>query len=255
MKIRIEIAPQYEHLRPFIADIAENGVPEERARLVYAARNRVYALTAPGGEELSVKAFRSPSFPNCYVYTHLRQSKARRSMENALRLVEMGFDTPGPVAYVECTEHGRLTRSYYISRQIAADGDLRRWLDNPLAAKAMPGAAHLLARLHREGVFHKDFTPGNIMFSALPDGTFRYDLIDLNRMQFDVHRPKRLLRNLAAIYIESEEETARFGRLYGIATGMDPDKAEAEARAQMHRFIAHKRLLKRLKHPFNPKYP
>lgn len=247
MKTEIVINPDYAHLRPYITSIAESGVGAD-ARLIYRARNSVYAVDA-GGAKLNVKDFRRPSFPNDYVYTHLRKSKAARSYLNAMCLLELGVDTPTPVAYIEKTEGGRLSNSYYISLQLDHIHDMRLWLDSPQAMQAVPALARFLYTLHCKGVWHKDFSPGNILFSedaAAKDG-YRFYLVDLNRMEFGVHDCGRQLRNLAVIYIESEEETARFARLYAEAAGLDSATTAATALRLLRRYKDSKRRRDRLK--------
>lgn len=244
IRTRLVIAPGYERLRPFLERIASEGVPDG-ARIVYRSRNTVYAYEYEG-TMLSIKAFRRPSFPNCYVYNGMRESKARRSFENAMRLLRDGIGTPEPVAWIENTGGGRLLDSYYVSLHIATDGDMRLWADRPAAA-AVPDLALFMVRLHRAGIFHKDFSPGNIMFRVHDDGTHEFFLIDLNRMRFGVTDPRVLMRNFSAIYIENEEETGRLARLYAQAAGLDADATEAEARRQLHTYLRTKRLHKRLK--------
>ena len=69
-------------------------------------------------------------------------------------------------------------------------------------------------------------------------------------MEFDMYARGRQLRNLASIYIESEEETARFARMYAQAAGLDAPQTEAEALRLYHKYLDHKRRLKRLKNMF-----
>lgn len=246
----IVISPAFAHLRPFLEEIASNGVPAEN-ELVYQARNRVYRVVAPDGTALSIKAFRCPSFPNNYIYGNLRQGKAMRSFDNALRLLDLGFDTPEPVAFMEVSQGGAMKESYYISRHVDVDGDMRWWRDNPQARKALPQLAKLMVRMHRCGVYHRDFSPGNIMFRRKPGGEYIFYLIDLNRMRFNVHRRRTLYRNFRAIYIESEDETARLARMYATETGASPEKYDAMARRQLQKYLRGKKRKHALKHLFS----
>ena len=157
MKAKIIISPQYSHLAPLIDAIAADGVPVG-ATETYHARNTVYSLDTDTGIRLSIKDFHTPSIINSLVYTHLRRSKARRSYENARRLISMGFDTPDPVAYIEIHNGPLLTRSYYICRQIDESEDLRLWhlRDAASMSPILDGLAQYMVRLHRAGVYHKD---------------------------------------------------------------------------------------------------
>lgn len=250
MRVRKEIRPAFAHVEALVEEIAAHGVPSD-ATLIYEARNRVYTLDYQG-ISLNIKAFRPPSFPNNFVYNTVRRSKARRSMENALRLKDMGFETPEPVAYIEITAGDRLTRSYYISVQEKVDGDFRLWLDNPAAQAALPALASELVRLHRAGVWHKDFSPGNVMFrrDAAARGGYRLFLIDLNRMQFGVTSKAKLHKNFGTIYLESEAETGRFGRLYAAAAGVNEDEYQDVALNMHRQYVKRKKRLHAIKKLF-----
>ncbi len=246
MAVKIEINQDYQSLLPFINELASNGVPSD-ATLIYSARNRVYTIER-GGYLLNIKAFRCPSFPNCYVYGRFRQTKARRSYQNSLRLAEMGFRAPTPVAYIEETAAGRMGKCYYVSLQLKAD-DLRDWVKKPDREPLLRALAAEMVRLHRAGVFHKDFSPGNVLYTS-NGGEYQFYLIDLNRMQFDVRSHSTLMRNFRSIYIENEAETVHLARLYAEAAGLDVAATEGEARAQFAAYHRQKKFNRRIKSLF-----
>ncbi len=236
-------------MTPLIQAIAAHGVPAE-ANEIYHARNSVYAYSCKDGTCLCIKDFHTPSAINSLIYTHLRRSKARRSYENARRLISMGFDTPDPVAYIEVHCGMRLTRSYYICRQIDGAEDLRLWhlRDAAVMSPVLDALAQYMVRLHRAGVYHKDFSPGNILYRT-EDGRRRFYLIDINRMNFGVQSRKRLMDNFSRIDIESAEATADLARRYALAAGIDPETTASEAVAQLHKYLCGKhrhRMLKKL---------
>lgn len=252
MKAKIIISPQYSHLAPLIDAIAADGVPVG-ATETYHARNTVYSLDTDAGIRLSIKDFHTPSIINSLVYTHLRRSKARRSYENARRLISMGFDTPDPVAYIEIHNGPLLTRSYYICRQIDEAEDLRLWhlRDAASMSPILDGLARYMVRLHRAGVYHKDFSPGNILYRN-ENGVYRFYLIDINRMSFGVHSRKRLMDNFSRIDIESAEATADLARRYALAAGINPEATAAQALARLQGYLRGKRRHHMLKRLFKP---
>lgn len=63
-------------------------------------RNTI-SLIDVGGEKWVAKRFKCPTPFNRFAYTFLRKSKAERAYRNAFRLLEMGYDTPVPIAYIE----------------------------------------------------------------------------------------------------------------------------------------------------------
>lgn len=252
MKAKIIISPQYSRIAPLIRAMATDGVPAGAVE-IYHARNSVYAYTCEDGTRLCIKDFHTPSLINSLVYTHLRAGKARRSYENAQRLIAMGFDTPEPVAYIEIHRGALLTRSYYICRQIDDAEDLRLWhlRDFEAMSPVLDDLAQYMVRLHRAGVYHKDFSPGNILYRT-EDGIRRFYLIDINRMKFGVHSRKRLMDNFSRIDIESAAATADLARRYALAAGIDPEATEDRARAQLQSYLRNKRRHRMFKRLFKP---
>lgn len=251
MSTVLHIAPGLENLEPLLREIAADGVPPQ-AKVIYRARNTVYTLQH-GELTLNIKAFKKPGLVNSLVYGNFRDSKARRSMRNATRLTQMGIGTPAPVAYVENRRGPFFGRSYYVTLQLQAR-DMRLWADRPDAADALPAMARFLAGLHRKGVWHKDFSPGNILWQKDAGGQYRFFLIDLNRMRFAVADRRKLMRNLFVVYIENPSETRRFARLYAAAAGIGADKAESIAAKGLDRWLKRKARLKKIKRIFGKKH-
>lgn len=246
MSTIIHINPAFRALQPFIDDLAANGVPAD-ANIIYKGRNTVYTISR-GGYVLNIKAFKVPRFPNSYVYGNLRKSKACRSLQNARRLLDMGFDTPTPVAYIELREGLRMCRTYYVSLQIEA-ADMRNWTAKPDNEALLRALAAEMVRLHRAGVYHKDFSPGNVLYTV-GEGQYHFYLVDLNRMQFGVHGRRKLMRNFRAINIESYDETARLARYYAEAAGLDVAATERTARANLAQYHRNKTFLRKIKNIF-----
>lgn len=245
MKAKIVYAPGHPEAKLLAETLASKGMPPE-AELIYRARNSVYSLTLPDSSVVNIKAFKEPGAINSYVYTHLRKSKARRSFENSLRLTEMGFGTPEPLAYVEITDGARLRGSFYVSRQLRAD-DMRHWEQKTDAEPLLRALASEMARLHTAGVWHKDFSPGNILYRPTKQGGYTFYLIDVNRMEFGVHDRDKLMDNFRAINIESHPETMRLARYYAEAQGLDPEATAREADRRLCAYLRKKQRLRSIK--------
>lgn len=212
VRYKITVNPRYVHLREFVERVPHRG--EELGEVIYKARNAVY-VNRETSTALCIKSFKVPPLYNRVAYTFLRKSKARRSYENALQLLDAGFLTPEPVAYVEVYSSGLLERSYYISLMVDAR-NVREWQQRPDGDRIADGVAQLLHRLHSAGVWHCDFSPGNV----LVDADYRYYLIDINRMRFGVTSRKKLISNFKSINmnVEATEHLARlYARYAGIA--------------------------------------
>ena len=136
--------------------------------------------------ELVVKSFKVPNPVNRLAYVHFRKSKAARSYDNALRLIQAGASTPTPVAFVEGLANGLLADSYYVTLNHPHDFTLREVLLNQVDDKE-----HILAqwvnftyhKLYLNGIFHLDYSPGNTLIKRDHDG-YHFTVVDLNRMRF-----------------------------------------------------------------------
>lgn len=223
---------------------ANGSVPDD-AKVIYKGRNTVYSIS-DNGADINIKAFRTPSFPNDFVYTTLRQSKARRSYENALRLLEMGINTPRPLAYVEVKEGCRLTRSYYMSQQMDRLETVRNWDRFPFKDQLLDEMSAFMKQLIDKQIYHRDFSPGNILFERNPDGSFKFYLVDLNRMEFgvtDSSKMKRMFRAITLIPEQNRELALHFAR----TCGLDAEQTAAEAARQLQNYFYQKARLAQIK--------
>ncbi|MBD5249318.1 MAG: hypothetical protein HDS58_04390 [Barnesiella sp.] len=230
-----------------IDDIALHGVPSS-AVSIYKGRNEVFALSTDRGKEINIKAFHVPRFPNSYIYTTLRKSKACRSYLNALKLIELGFHTPQPIAYVEELKAGALHHSYYISEQVPFR-NIRNWKTIPDCATLIEDLGMEMHRLMTAGILNRDFSPGNILYEQLPDGHFRFYYVDLNRMEFNVRSHSRLMRMFRAITLD-KDELRELAEAYARAASLPVKLTVDEAMRQHNNYLEEKRQLNKLKSIF-----
>ena len=193
----IALNPEYEALRPFLLTIPR--VFNSVGKTIYQGRNTIKVITTPDGLRLNVKRYHVPKGPNRLVYSWgIRKPKGLRAFQYPAILLAKDIPTPEPVAYIE--ERGTLGLlgyTYFISLQIdyghtfyefgnAAEGTYEE------AAEAL---GRFAASMHEKGVFHKDFTPGNILWKKDSEG-YHFMLVDINRMNFGPVSMKRGLSNL-----------------------------------------------------------
>lgn len=234
----VNINPEYERIRPQIEGIVGGQMPAD-AEIIYEGRNRLYS-TRLGDVKAVVKMFKRPNFINSYVYTTLRRSKAERSFNNALRLKKLGFLTPDPIAYIEVLSGLKLVGCQYICRELFNAREMRHWENLPDADTLIPAFAREILRLHETGVWNKDFSPGNILYKGNSSSGYEFYYVDLNRMEFGVHDPRKLMRMFRAINL-NRKETARLGRLYAEVAGKNSDEMERIALRQLDRYFTAQR--------------
>lgn len=241
----MEVAREYSSLAPLLRDIALNGLPDD-ATTIYEGRNRVVTLSRDG-VTFCIKKFRTPGAVKGYWYGRYSHSKAHRSYEYAVRLTEMGFATPAPVAYMErISPRGRLLESYYVCLYLPDALPVWRYELTPEFPGVSKAVAADLAAMHRQGVHMPDFTPGNILVTpeGAASGTPTVYYVDLNRTCFGVFS-RRILRRSFNSPFYNDHSIEHFLRDYAEVALMPLSQVTAEAMAARRRYNR----LKRLAHP------
>lgn len=245
MAVHKLLSDDFRSHRRLVEEIAASGVPAAAVD-IYRGRNRVVRLDTPTGP-VNIKAFRIPNALNRVVYGNLRRSKARRSYENARRLLALGFPTPAPIAWIELTSRRLMGRSYYLSVQEEDVQDIRRIGSSPLRARLTDGIGALMAALHSARVWMKDFSGGNILWRVSPSGEIEYFLVDINRMAFGVTSRRRLMKNFRAVS-EDPEVLDEIARAYARHSGLDEAATVTEARKVRADFLRRHAMRDRLRH-------
>ena len=155
---------------------------EASDQIVQAGRNTLKRINFEGSDCV-VKAFRIPKFPQNYSYGILSKSKAKKSYDNAKKLISLGFSSPTPIAYFEYRSAGKLKASYYICEFAANTQTLHALLQkNPnLEPEFIKEFATFCRNLHHAGILHRDFNPKNILISE-DHGDKSFSLVDINRI-------------------------------------------------------------------------
>jgi len=183
-KITYEIAPEFRELELWIsqlpADFSSSG------ETIFKLRNEVKVFNV-GNYKLNVKAFKVPNLINRFVYVHVRGSKAARSYEYARKFFLLDVPTPQAVGHVECTRNGLLKKSYYISLHLNYNFTLREVLDFDVELRdeiLRQWVRFTYEKLHKNGIFHLDYSQGNTLITKTDDGKYQFSIVDLNRMTF-----------------------------------------------------------------------
>ncbi|MDP4185207.1 MAG: lipopolysaccharide kinase InaA family protein [Bacteroidota bacterium] len=218
---RRQTNPCYPELNSFLDNIRTQF--DQNGTTIYKVRNEVKNIQYKDFI-LNVKSFKVPHLLNRFVYSYIRKSKARRSYEYAMTLERKGVATPAPVGYIENTHNGLLQDSYYISLCYPYDFTIREVLEGRVDNKdeiLESFARYCWNVLHRNGVFHLDFSPGNILIRKI-NSDYEFSLIDLNRMKFCKIDPIIGLKNLRQLHT-TVENMQIIARAFGSEAGLDPE--------------------------------
>ena len=182
MKEAIILNPNYLHLEAFVQNIpqifAKEGVT------IYKSRNEIKVFEF-NGLQINVKQYRKPSLLNRLIYTFIRPSKGLRAFNYAQILTEKGFSTPEPIAYIVYKKHNIIAESYFISIQSQLSRTMYEFGTSKMKGKedVVKALGQFTARMHEAGIYHRDYSPGNILFDKV-DGEIQFCLVDINRMDF-----------------------------------------------------------------------
>ena len=170
-------APQTALPPEFIPSLPEKF--STAGEIIHNARNqiRVYDVN---GKKVNVKKFCIPPIVNRILYSNgLRIPKAKKTFSNAQEILHRGFKTPKPYGYIIERTGKLIDFSYFISEQVEGKKPIREAGFDKDLIRAL---ARYTAQLHATGLMHKDYTPGNILYSV-QDGKYDFWLVDINRFR------------------------------------------------------------------------
>ena len=152
------------------------------ANTIHKARNELKIISHNTLETI-VKSFRIPNIFNQIIYSFFRESKAKKSYDYSLKIAHF---TPQPIAYIEFYSFFLLKESYFISEKFDYDFTIRE----PLLEKNFEDKEEIFRafsrftlELHNEGIFHNDYSPGNILIKK-EGAKYTFKIVDINRMKF-----------------------------------------------------------------------
>ena len=178
MRTSITIHPKFKFLKDYIERIPLTF--ESLPNVIYRDRNVIKTDDA-SDLKLVIKSYGRIYLTNRIRYSFFYPSKASRAYQNGLRLLDTGFLTPEPVAFIECFKGGLLAESYFISLHSDFTPLASIMPEEPdTLIKDLVGFSH---QLHRHGIYHMDFSKGNILCKKKNDH-FQFSLVDNNRMAF-----------------------------------------------------------------------
>lgn len=244
MSIRYEYQNDYQFLKSSFESIREIFIDDDHS--IHKARNELKIIELAGVKTV-VKSFKIPHLINRIVYTFFRRSKAYKSYHNALRLQELAISTPQPIALIEFFSSGLLADSYFISEWFDYDFTIRTPLLEPLEDREaiFTAFAAYTYDLHQKGVWHLDYSPGNILIKRTDSG-YQFSIVDINRMTFKTITPIEGCENFNKLWA-FDDELEIMVREYARLSGLDESTAFAEMKRHNDANKRVKNFKKRLK--------
>ncbi len=179
---------------------------QKEKNTLFHQRNTI-KLIVYDGKKYAVKSFKIPHLLNQIVYRFFRASKAERSYENALQLMKLEVNTPKPIGYSEFPSLLLFKESYYISEFYDFDFEIRAVLSDTNFEEREEILKNFVAfsyDLHNKGVYHVDYSPGNVIIKKLEEG-YEFAIIDVNRMKFVEYDDAMRFKNLSRFSTSVED--------------------------------------------------
>ncbi|MDQ7047902.1 MAG: hypothetical protein Q9M39_09985 [Sulfurovum sp.] len=176
---------------------------EASEHTIHKARNEIKIISS-NDNSMVIKSFKIPHFINKIVYTFFRESKAKKSYENSMRIADF---VPCPIGYIEFYKFGLIKDSYFVSENFTYDFTIREPLvkENFLDKKNIFKAFALFTyTLHEKNIFHLDYSPGNILIKKLKEG-YLFKIVDINRMKFKKLTLDEKLKNFSKLWAKDED--------------------------------------------------
>lgn len=175
----------YCHLYDFIAEIPT--VFDQSGEIIYEDRNTIRRVNAPDGSIINVKRYCKPKGINRFVYSMgIRKPKGERAFYYPALIEKMGIATPTPIAYIEERHCGILAYTWFVSVHCPYEHTMKDVVkfqersEETLARKF----GRFTAVIHKKGLIHPDYSPGNILFQITENEDYLFALVDTNRMRF-----------------------------------------------------------------------
>ncbi|MDA7818358.1 hypothetical protein N9A28_09235 [Sulfurimonas sp.] len=172
---------------------------------IHKARNEIKVVEFED-ESLVIKSFKVPNIINKIIYTFFKSSKAKKSYDNSIQIINF---VPKPIGFVEFKQFGLISDSYFISENFNYDFTIREPLINESfenKENIFKSFAKFTLELHEAGIFHLDYSPGNILIKK-EDDSYIFKIVDINRMQFKTLSQEDRLRNFSKLWAKDSDLT------------------------------------------------
>ena len=248
----VEYYQNHKELKQYIEALP--GSFDYGGNMLWNGRNKIKEFHIEGMEEVVIKRYKAPNFFQKVGYL-FRKHKAYKAFHNGLKIMQLGIQTPAPIACVMIYNGPFISEAFYICKRCGfppIEELLQRddW-DQALARDF----ARFTSLLHQKGVLHHDLNDTNVRFIKEPNGNYAFSLIDINRMDFYKHMEsipmKERIENLTR-FTGRYDLFAFVIRLYAQEFGLDEDWIQ-QAIAQKKKHDCNWYRRKRILHAFSRK--
>lgn len=203
MSIKLLCNPDFSDIKSDFSTIP--SIFDSSHQSIHKARNELKIIPLKKIDTV-VKSFKVPHLLNRIIYTYFRKSKAFKSYHNALRLTKLHINTPQPIGYIEFFDRTLLKNSYFVTVYCPYDFTIREALHHKIDdyAGVLRAFANYTYDLHQKGVWHLDYSPGNILIKRSDEG-YSFNIVDINRMEFREITPLEGCKNFNKLWARDED--------------------------------------------------
>lgn len=223
MSHKLILNPKYKNFQNDLLNIQEIFNFSDES--IHKARNELKIIEL-NGIKCVVKSFKVPHAVNRIAYTFFRDGKAKKSYLNGIKLIELNINTPEPIGIIEFFNLGLLSESYFISVYEPYDFTIREIFHHKVQnyQEILKQFAKFTYELHQKGVWHVDYSLGNILVTQEED-SYKFSLVDINRMKFKNISPYEGLKNFNKFWAKDDNDLIILAVEYAKLANIDEKKA------------------------------
>ncbi len=221
---------------------------QKNDRTIHKARNELKIIPY-NDKEYVIKAFKVPNIVNQIAYAYFRDSKAKKSYDNALKLLHLDVSTPRPIGYIEFYNNTLLQESFYVSEYVPYEFTIREPLRNKKLHERetiIKEFVRFTYNLHKKGVYHRDFSAGNTLVIK-KDQKYDFSIVDINRLEFREFDLDLAMQNFDKLWLD-EEELLFIAKEYASLSGYDEKECIEKIihyDKKLKEFVERRRMLKK----------
>ncbi len=200
--MKYKINPIYENrFKDLVLNIQKYFLQNQNS--IHKARNELKIISYDD-TQIIVKSFKVPNIFRKIYYTYVRDSKAKKSYENSIKI---GSFTPNPIGYIEFYEGNLLADSYFLAEKFDYDFTIKEPIvdrDFPNREEIFIALAQFTYELHQNNILHKDYSPGNILIKK-EENKYNFKIVDINRMEFKALDLNERLKNFSKLWMLDDD--------------------------------------------------